>query len=411
MNLESANCIRYVNFSSDQSSLVAISDLGKIHKQSFPLNFFTVVNEQILELPYLERKVFQNMIEELKTVEKILSFVSLYKNVYLCPQRWTLLHLFAIYQPDLINQVVEIPDIKFPFLVDSFGKTPLHYLLAHKNINYVTVNAVIKYIVDYSNSVQKSNIAEFYLINNSLSRIFPLFFNQINHSVVLKFLKYNVNDAYFASDEPIPLFGKSKDRPVVGNSLSFGKEYLDQTYDGKDNKMIGFKSISLNLDYNPISEDMINTCIALQQCDNEEFFKTQTVLTLVNYLWNSHFKYLLSQTIIFSILMIITSIYIGMGDSKLGLEIIILTFGSLFCVMELTQMLNYGFISYYSSLWNVIDSVFCITLSGTMIARISGLEEGLARAWLYTVILISGYVKWIIHFRIFGATSKIQFID
>jgi len=152
---------------------------------------------------------------------------------------------------------------------------------------------------------------------------------------------------------------------------------------------------------------MINTCIALQGCDNEEFFKTRAVSTLIEYLWNSHFNYLFLQTAIFSILMMITSVYIGMGESELGFEITILVFGSLFFIVELIQLFKYGIKRYYTSLWNTIDLLFCITLLGTMIARIAGLEEGLTRAWLYTVILILGYVKWIIHFRIFGATRKL----
>jgi len=264
---------------------------------------------------------------------------------------------------------------------------------------------MIKYIIGYLELIENANPVEFYQITDSLSGIFPLFFQQINHSSVLAFLKYCVNNAYFASEDPIPLFGKSNNFPIVNNCLSIPKENLDKMYDPKDNKMIRFKSMTLSLDYNPISEDMVNTCIALLICDNEEFFKTKTVSTLIDYLWNSHFSYLLFQTIAFSILMVLTSIYIGRGDSELGLEITILTLVTSFLSMELVQVFKYGFLGYFKSLWNIIDMVFCVTLSGTMIARIAGLEESLARAWLFTVILISGYLKWIIHFRIFGHTS------
>ena len=377
---------------------------------AFPFNSYQcpVIYERVPAYTILEKTAFQDMIKELKITKSISVFASNFKDVYLCPQRWTFLHLFAIYRPDDINKVVETPGFKSPFLVDSFGKTPLHYLLVHSIINFVAVNAVIKYITEYLHSIEKSNPAEFHQIIDSLSGILPLFFNQINHSVVLKFLKYNVNNAYFVSDEPIPLFGRSKNLPVAINSLSINKKSIDQLYDAKDNKMIEFKSVSLNLDYNPISEDMINTCIALQGCDNEEFFKTQAVSTLIEYLWNSHFNYLFLQTVLFSILMIITSIYIGMGESELGFEITILVFGNLFFIVELIQIFKYGIERYYTSLWNTIDLLFCITLLGTMIARIAGLEEGLTRAWLYTVILILGYVKWIIHFRIFGATSNLK---
>jgi len=404
-----ASNIIFVDFSLDRNSLLVVSNKRQIRNIAFPLNSYQcpVIYDKVPAYSILEKTVFEDMIKELKTTEDTSVFASRFKHVYLCPQRWTFLHLFAIYRPDDINKVVETPDIKFPFLVDSFGKTPLHYMLAHSKINYVAVNAVIKYIIEYLSSIEDSNPPEFHQIINSLSGILPMFFNQINHSVVLKFLKCNVNNAYYASDESIPLFGKSNDHPVAINSLSISKENIDQMYDSKDNKMIGFKSMSLNLDYNPISEDMLNTCIALQQCDNEEFFKTPAVSTLIDYLWNSHFNYLLFQTFIFSILMIITSVYIGRGESELGFEITILVFGGLFFAMELIQVFKYGIISYYSSLWNVIDLLFCVTLSGTMIARIAGLEEGLARAWLFTVILLSGYLKWIIHFRIFGATRKL----
>src|SRR5688572_26645630 len=65
------------------------------------------------------------------------------QDLYIIPHNWTILHLLAILQEyNDFSEILAYPQFKTPFLLDTYGKTPLHYLFAYDKIDYVAINAM-----------------------------------------------------------------------------------------------------------------------------------------------------------------------------------------------------------------------------------------------------------------------------
>jgi len=103
--------------------------------------------------------------------------------------------------------------------------------------------------------------------------------------------------------------------------------------------------------------------------------------------------------------MIITSIYIGLDDKKTGLEVAILVMSAGFLGLEALQI--YVLRSkYLSSVWNWMDILFFVLTITTMALMLGGLSNDLARSWLFSMVLMLGYVRWMAYLRLFDAPSK-----
>lgn len=64
-----------------------------------------------------------------------------YPEIFVLPFRWTILHIVSVHENhNFIENMPEYGEFKMPFLLDASHKTPLHYLIAHKNVNSITVS-------------------------------------------------------------------------------------------------------------------------------------------------------------------------------------------------------------------------------------------------------------------------------
>jgi hypothetical protein len=80
-----------------------------------------------------------------------------WQDIYVPGYNFNLLHLLAILEPANLISIPPYSLAKVPFMVDRFGKTPFHYLLAHKSIEIPIKNALFKYMVDFIEDKQNSD--------------------------------------------------------------------------------------------------------------------------------------------------------------------------------------------------------------------------------------------------------------
>ena len=324
--------------------------------------------------------------------------------MYFLPYNWTVLHLLAIFEPQHTYTFASYANLKVPFLVDRLNRTPLHYLFSHTNIDYSSVNTTFKYILDFLDDKTRTPY-DLIVTMDSLSSIFSEIITNASPSLVKRFLKYAYNDVYTTHGDEIPRFGQADSKNCLSRSLALTPDTKKALYEKGQNR-ITFQALKLHLDYNPTSDDMLKTATTLSGVNNEEIFSTKAVSSIVEHLWKSGRRFHLASALLFSVLMILFSVYVGLGERTLGLEVSILIISCFFMVCKILQAYKLR-MKYLSSVWNLGDTVFFGLMIATIGTRISNNEDELARSWLYSVVIIIGYLRWMSYLRLFDASSRL----
>jgi len=167
-----------------------------------------------------------------------------------------------------------------------------------------------------------------------------------------------------------------------------------------------FRTNIINLDYNVLSNDMDKTVRCLSKQKNEEVFKTTLIIDLINHLWDQTHLFLQINFLLFSAYVIALSVYLSFEDRTLPYETVILACAGAFSFAEGLQIANLKQ-DYFKDPWNWIDIVFHPLTIAYVIARMLGTEDELVRAWISTIILLFGYLRWISYLRIFKPTRNL----
>ena len=77
------------------------------------------------------------------------------------------------------------------------------------------------------------------------------------------------------------------------------------------------------------SENMFNIALILSSISSEDTFKTPIAVKLVNHIWKKKKSVIIILGSYYSIVMILFSIYIGLMERNLALEIVLICFGIL----------------------------------------------------------------------------------
>ena len=201
----------------------------------------------------------------------------------------------------------------------------------------------------------------------------------------------------------IKIFTHYNENPLIKKTLST-QEVQDLIWDDGQEQVM-FKTNFLLMDYNVTSTDMQNVIKSLRKQKNEEVFKTQMVNKLLDYLWKQTRRILEITFVIFSIFMIIFSVYVCLEDPSLAYEICILIFTGSLVWAEILQMLHLKE-NYFSDLWNWLDVTHLCLTSAFIITRILQDENELARAWISSILILMGYLRWVSYLRLFKPTSN-----
>jgi len=327
---------------------------------------------------------------------------------FVLPFRWTTLHIVSVFaHHDFIASMPEYSEFQMPFLLDVFNRTPLHYLIAHQNLNFITVNIVFGYMCDYLEDCQLKNPFEFQKIIESLSSLLPFILQKIENKSRQRFLLMVYVKSVVPHSDPAPLFGKNlSESAFFSDSPVLTQQTRDQIWNKQGTVQLEFRSNLLCLDYDILSQDMneISDCLKTQK--SEDFFKIPAITRLIDHLWKQAETPLMIFFAFYSAFIIALSVYLTFQDRSLAYEITLLAVSALLTVNEQWQLVNLK-MAYLENVWNWFDLAHLLLTAAFLIARIADNENELARAWISTFIIVLGYLRWISLLKIFKPTRNL----
>ena len=260
---------------------------------------------------------------------------------------------------------------------------------------------MIQYIIDYLNDkgVRQSNEVEQVLLSLS-----PLF------KFIMKKANPKIKDQYLAlcclpslSPEPLPKFGNPKTKYVFSKKRIIYPAIRNQIYSPGDER-VNFSSTMVYQNYNVRSDNMFKTALVLSSIKTEDTFKTPVVIKLVDYLWKETKPTIIIASLYYSVLISLFSVYIGISERNLSVEITIICMSILTLFGEALQA--YELRSHHLSLFNSLDAIIPILMIAFVCARIAESNNLLAQEWLSSIAIMLGYLRWISYLRFFKTTSN-----
>lgn len=349
--------------------------------------------------------------------------------LYTKKEHWNLLHIFAFNEdPKLLPLICNFEYFRVPFLLDNYNKTPLHYCGSK---DFQNLNLMLKYIVDYlshnlvminqeskQNFLKESKYEENQKIMEALTDMVPFMIAKMDRRTTLSYLKLCFSDSIATYGKLLEDYGDSE-RSFHLSTATTLTEGTKNKIAKKGDDQISFKSLALNYDYSITSPQVFELFETLQETDDEELFRNPTISYFVDYFWDKSYNLVVAFSSIQASLMVLISIYVGMGERKLGLEIAILVLTILLILLESIQIRRIKSM-YFKQFWNYID-LLQLSLTMTMIcSRIAGIDTDYDRdtddadesnsslyiSWITALVIILGYTRLISFMRLFSLTSK-----
>ena len=322
------------------------------------------------------------------------------------PFAWNILHIAALQANHTF--IKELPEIsgqfKVPFLLDRFGKTPLHYLIANRRVDYTSINCMFSYICDYLEASYKNNIYEFQNIMKSLTVLIPFILNKLDPRHKERFLTISLAASPVPYSKELPPFGQAASMSCFSEIPVFDETAKSQIW--KDGETaVSCQTNFLQLDYNAHSDDMKVMVDLMIKQKSEDFFKTPLVSKLIDHLWSQTQPPLIFIFLVFSIFMSGLSVYLCLAERNLVFEVVLLALSGVFILAECLQIHDLGK-DYLKNFWNLLDLSHLFLTVAFLITRLADNEDELARAWISTIIVLLGYLRWVSFLRIFQATSN-----
>jgi len=328
----------------------------------------------------------------------------MYRDFCASPHNWTVLHLLALFEEQSIHTMPTYEELQVPFLIDKYGKTPFHYLISQDRVDYHLINIMFEYILDYLEDTDKRTPAEYQIIFDSLSPVFLFIVSKINPTLVNRFMKISFMPSTSIYGQTLPRFGKSSNKYLFARAPLIDPDIQAKIYDDGQDRVV-FRTLMLNLDYSILSDDMFKCVAMFIHIKNEEFFRTKAITNLINHLWRRSKPFIKFMALLYSCLIVLVSVYIGYGIGIVPLECTILGLTSVFIISEFIQMKTLK-LEYFSSFWNWTDLAYFVLLFTAIICRFANFEYPLVMNWMYSGIIMTGYLRWISYLRLFLTTSK-----
>jgi len=322
-------------------------------------------------------------------------------NFYVMPYSWNILHVVAIDSNDtFIKDMPAYADFKLSFLLDRYGKTPLHYLIAQEKITYSSVNIMLTYVCDYLDDCADERKYEYQQIVKSMNPLCWFILLKCDVGLRGRFLNLCFVDSPTPFKIELPVFGEPTSNSAYFSQIPEITPQIKETLCEEGQNQILFKTNLLYLDYDVTSEDMGKTIECLIEQDSDDLFRSQLVSKLLDHLWSQAKPTLLFLFTVFSAFMIGLSVYIALQERILAFEIVILVIAGLMLVGETLQMIE-ARLDYVTDPWNVLDMIQLLMTVAFIITRFADDDNELARSWMSTVIILAGYFRWVSYLRVF----------
>ena len=336
------------------------------------------------------------------------------EKLYIFPYYLSVLHIYAIASPDkILNDSSTYSNLKVPFLVDIYNKTPLHYLIGREKPEYVHINAMLEYILEYLEDTDNRSKLDIRNTMMSLTSIFSFIIKKTNPKLRERLLALCCQKP--DSEFSLPKFGTSGIKYTFAKVPVVDRRVFSSIYEPGQDQLI-FTTMLTYLDYDPSSDDMLALISTLKLISDEEIFKSPIIAKVIDHLFKTSKNVFRICIFFYSAFMIIFSVYIGLGKRNLGLEITIACLAALLTLGEGLQLYTLRSYYYYDA-WNVAD-----TLENTLTFIFIGLKFGstnshilklinnhngvLVQQWLASLIILIGYMRWVSYLRYFKSTSK-----
>lgn len=163
---------------------------------------------------------------------------------------------------------------------------------------------------------------------------------------------------------------------------------------------IVFKESLIKQNYAMGSEESLSFLYSLEECGNEEIFRTPFIQQLMLYKWGKARIYAITQLAIYVLYITLLTIIDCTSFSELVLQILLLITNILLFSFEVFQMIT-DFKEYWLDAWNNIDFARNVLCFGFIIVDMADL--GYRKELLALLTLIS-WVRGMSYFRIFEST-------
>jgi len=355
-------------------------------------------------------KVFNSidnfLFESKMPVEKLILNAIKFQELTIQPYAWNILHVIALQANHaFFKELPEFSQFKVPFLLDHFGKTPLHYLMAHKKIDYTSINTMFSYILDYLDDCFARDICQYQEIMKSLTLLISFILNKVEPKLKERFLNICFAASPVPFNEELPPFGQASSQSCFYETPVFDEESKALIWkDGET--QVSCQTNFLCLDYNVNSQDMQMMVDLMIKQKSEDFFKTPLISRLIDHLWNQTRIPLITSFIAFSIFMGGLSAYLCLSERNLPFEVVLLALCGVFIANEGLQIYDLRK-DYLSNFWNWLDISHLLLTVAFLITRLADDDNELARAWISTMVVMLGYLRWVSYLRIFQATRNL----
>ena len=327
-----------------------------------------------------------------------------YQSFFVTPYLWNIFHLSAILEKNKIfDDSFSYSNFKVPFLLDRENKTPLHYLITHATIDHPSINFMLDYIVDYLSDKSACKHYESEQIHKSLSGLLHFIMSEMSPKTKNRYLKLCLVPCL--SNTLLPQFGENETRSAFTKITTIQPSVQKRIYKPGHDR-ITFNNTMVRCDYNIASDDMFGAAVILSSVTDEDTFKTPFVTKLVDHIWNEAQPAIIASAIYFSSLMILFSVYLGLGQRMLGFEIVLIILASGSLIGETIQFTALQD-KYTSSIFNWADTINGILMIVYIAMRMANNTDILAQNWISSIVILIGYLRWISFLRYFKATSKL----
>ena len=194
-------------------------------------------------------------------------------------------------------------------------------------------------------------------------------------------------------------FIKKEAPPINSRDIETMKAIVIDIETVKGNKVaLEFRISAFRLPMSLGSDKSLEFLNSLLDCSNHKILVTPLLRSLLHYKWSIIFYWMLSQAILFNILLLLLEFYMFYPDVKV-IFVFIQIINAIFFIYECLQA-SIGFQSYFRSFWNSIDliRIFLILL------LFFGEDLGFFYNISLSYIILVTWIKAISYFRIYRPT-------
>lgn len=391
----------------------------KIGQSSFSLSYFRTVRFSTVKIfiffaPYLflafGSDTFSSVVYSLcPGVKRFLNTREhsvkdqMYQEFCVTPYLWTVFHIAAIeHNNRIFNPNFGYSSFKVPLLLDYFSKTPLHYLAAHSNLDYLSINFMLQYIVEYLEDKSSRTYYEIEQVLLSLSSLFKFILNKANPKLKDRYLSLYYQPS--RSTSPLPQFGDAETRYLFSR-IPVVDQLIQKEIHAPGQEGVRFRTVLLYTDYDVRSDHMFKTALILTSISTEETFQVSAIAKIIDHLWDETRPTIILSCVFYSCTITLFSVYIAFAQRSLLMEVTIICLAALSLAGEGLQAATLKS-NYFSGIFNVLDIAYPVLMIVFIAMRMADSDDYLTEEWISSVAIILGYLRWISYLRLFKTTSK-----